>query len=121
MIKVQCSAVLILDFTSIYFFIYYLGYLYILPTTSSEKKWGFCQNRGPLSKTFKTNVMTDMPAFWREQDGPARTHVSPKNNHEKNVTSELWERYDWTNSEEEKRDPNEKEKKTKLTHVPKTA
>lgn len=66
----------------------------------------FCQSRGPLSKTLKNNVMTDMSAFWCEQGGPARTHVSPKNNHEKNVTSELWERYDWTNSE----GPNERER-----------
>lgn len=55
--------------------------------------------------------MTDKSAFWCEQDGPARTHVSPKNNHEKNVPSELWERNDWTNTEEEKRDPNERRKK----------
>lgn len=41
MIKVQSSVVSILDFTSIYFFIYYLGYLFILPTISSEKSEGF--------------------------------------------------------------------------------
>lgn len=69
MIKVQCSAVLILDFTSIYFFIYYLGYLYILPTVSSEKSEGFVRTEVHCLRLWKVTSWQTCQLFDASRTG----------------------------------------------------
>jgi len=61
MIKVQSSVVLTLDLTGVDFLICHLGCLHNLPAISLEKKVRV--SSCPLTKTLKTNVMTDMSAF----------------------------------------------------------